>query len=455
MSKPPIAETGTVSLPVDRPSANSTVSFVLLVDGGPDQGSRFVVHPSTPSRTLVGTSPACSLRLTDRSVSRRHAALDVAGNRLKLTDVDSTNGTFVNGIAIVECYLDGGEFVRVGSTLLHVQRVDETVAEPLSARTCFGKMQGASEQMRRLYPLCEKLARSDVPVVIEGQTGTGKEVLAESLHEMGPRANGPFVVFDCTTVPASLAESELFGHEKGAFTGAVSAHKGLFEQAHEGTLLIDEIGDLDLQHQPKLLRAIQRNEIKRVGGSKLIKVDVRVLAATRRDLDREVQSGRFRDDLFFRLNVGRIELPPLSQRQGDVALLTRYFWEQFGAQRPVPQRMIEQFEAYDWPGNVRELYNAVSQYHALGDLARFDRAPRSTLPDGVPSPSQSEIVAEVLGLRLPLTEARQRVIADFEQRYLEHMLDAHGGNVTHAAAAAGVGRRYFHALIARRAGPER
>src|SRR4029077_11022397 len=164
-----------------------------------------------------------------------------------------------------------------------------------------------------------------VPVIIEGETGTGKEVLAESIHETSARAKGPFVVFACTTVPVNLVESELFGHERGAFTGAVAARKGVFEQAHGGTLLIDEIGDLDAALQPKLLRAIERSEIRRVGASHPTRVDVRILAATRRDLDREVQLGRFRDDLFHRLAVGRLELPPLRARRGDVALLARSF----------------------------------------------------------------------------------------------------------------------------------
>ncbi|MGH7270919.1 MAG: sigma 54-interacting transcriptional regulator, partial [Polyangiaceae bacterium] len=192
----------------------------------------------------------------------------------------------------------------------------------------FGRMLGRSAEMRRLYPLCARLAQSEVSVVIEGETGTGKEVLAEALHEASLRAAGPFVVFDCAAVAPSLLESALFGHERGAFTGALAQRIGIFEQAHGGTLFIDEIGELDALLQPKLLRAIERGEVQRVGSSRWEKVDVRILAATRRNLDREVHAGRFRDDLFFRLAVVRIELPPLRERHGDVAVLSAHFWGQ-------------------------------------------------------------------------------------------------------------------------------
>lgn len=178
----------------------------------------------------------------------------------------------------------------------------------------FGRLLGGSPAMRRLYPLCERLAGSTVPIVIEGETGTGKEQLAEALHEQSSRADKPFVILDCTTIAPNLIESELLGHEKGAFTGAMRTREGVFERANGGTLLIDEIGDLPLELQPKLLRAIERGVITRVGGSKPVVVDVRLLAATRRDLDREVQLGRFRDDLFHRIAVARVELPPLRER---------------------------------------------------------------------------------------------------------------------------------------------
>jgi transcriptional regulator with GAF, ATPase, and Fis domain len=294
-------------------------------------------------------------------------------------------------------------------------------------------------------------------VIIEGETGTGKEVLAEALHEQGPRARGPFVVFDCTAVPANRLESALFGHEKGAFTGAVSARAGVFEQADGGTLLIDEIGELDTSMQPKLLRCIQRSEVQRVGGTKWIKVNVRVLAATRRDLDREVQAGRFRDDLFYRLNVARVELPPLRRRHGDIELLTKHFWITLGgARQPIPPALLQRFIDYSWPGNVRELHNAVARHLALGELATHEASRISQIP-GAPEPSTrstgADFIEEVIDQKLPLPQARQKVVEEFERRYVESVLAQHGGSVAKAAEASGIARRYFQ-LIRARSKPE-
>ncbi len=310
-----------------------------------------------------------------------------------------------------------------------------------STAASFGPMLGASAEMRRIYPLCERLAAANVPVVIEGETGTGKEVLAEALHQLGPRA-GPFVVFDCTAVAATLVESELFGHERGAFTGAVAAHKGLFEQATGGTLLVDEIGDLDLSLQPKLLRAIERSEIRRVGGDRRIQVDVRVLAATRRNLDELVKEGRFRDDLFHRMAVARIALPPLRERTGDVQLLADHFLRELGADpSSLDVELLARWEAYGWPGNVRELRNAVARHIALGELGAHQSGPAE--------PLSLDSIERVLALNLPIRQARERVLEDFERRYLEHALGRHQGVVTHAAKASGVARRHFQRLRAR------
>jgi DNA-binding NtrC family response regulator len=292
--------------------------------------------------------------------------------------------------------------------------------------------------MRRLYPLMQRLAAAAIPAVIEGETGTGKELLAESLHAGGPRAGQPFVVFDCTAVPPNLLESELFGHKKGAFTGATENRTGLFEYANGGTLLIDEIGELDVALQSKLLRAIERREIRQVGSNQSVRVDVRVLAATRRDLDREVAAGRFRDDLFHRLAVGRIELPPLRRRRGDVPLLVAYFCAELEIDpRTIPSTVLARWDDHSWPGNVRELHNAVARFVALGELGH---APAPNLsPD-------ADVVDQILALGLPYVEARDRMVEEFTRRYLQSALDRSQGNVTNAAAASGVGRRYFQVL---------
>jgi transcriptional regulator with GAF, ATPase, and Fis domain len=255
-----------------------------------------------------------------------------------------------------------------------------------------------------------------------------------------------------------LLEAALFGHERGAFTGAVDQRVGVFEQANGGTLLIDEIGELDIALQPKLLRALERSEVQRVGSSTWTRVDVRVLAATRRDLDREVQAGRFRDDLFYRLAVGRIELPPLRSRRGDIAVLTRHLWRALGGdERPMPPGMLARFEDYAWPGNVRELANAVARVMALGELADHEDAglknaevEQAGPASGSYPPTPDDAIERILELELPLPRARQRIVEDFERRYVARVLRRFDGNVVRAAAASGIARRYFQILKARR-----
>ena len=426
-------------------------TFTVTVVEGASPGTLLTIDGSSPSRLLVGTSPACHVRLDDRQISRRHLALEPRGDRLRITDLGSTNGTEVDGVRILDALLAGGESIRIGSTRIRVDRQAEGVNAPIPSASGFGRVLGGSRAMRRLYPLCEKLARSDVAVVIEGETGTGKEVMAEAIHDASTRASGPFVVFDCTAIAPSLIEAELFGHERGAFTGAVAARRGVFEQANGGTLLIDEIGDLDFALQPKLLRALERGEIRRVGADRWIKVDVRIVAATRRDLDRAVQDGRFRDDLFHRIAVGRIELPPLRDRSGDVALLASRFWSQLGGSGDPPPRLLARWKDASWPGNVRELRNAVARAVALGgeEHARDeDRAAeaRAERLEG----ALDQLAGDAVQSREPIAVARQRVVDAFEERYLEHVLAAHQGNVTHAATAAGVARRHLQRLRTRR-----
>jgi two-component system, NtrC family, response regulator HydG len=424
--------------------------FRLSVVEGVDMGKSFELDGSQPYRVLVGTAGACTVQLTDRTVSRRHVGLDVVGKRVRISDLGSTNGTQVNGISITEAFLDGGELVTVGSTSFRLDRDDAATKVKLSTQTLFGQVVGASTEIRRLYPLCERLAQSSVPVIIEGESGTEKETLAESLHQEGPRAAGPFVVVDCSSVPANLLEAELFGYDAGAFAGSLTARPGVFEQANGGTLLVDEIGDVDLSNQAKLLRAIDRQEIRPVGGSRMVRVNVRLIATTTKDLDREVQAGRFRDDLLQRLAVARIELPPLRRRRGDIPLLVRHFCRELqGDEKSLSKELRRSWEDHSWPDNVRELRNTLARHLALGELANITE-------QGGPAAMQAELDAvEEPGdvfdraLVLPLGEARQKVVEEFERRYVERMLESHGGNVTRAAESAGVARRYFQILKAR------
>ncbi len=398
------------------PSEASGAAFLLSVVEGPDRGAALLVDGSLPSRAYVGTSSSCVLRLSDPEVSRRHLALEAIGQRLRVTDLASRNGTMADGVLVVEAFLRGGELLRLGKTAIGVERRESTEGPKVSPLERFGRVVGASPEMQRLYPLCERLAATDVPVILEGETGTGKEVLAEALHEQGPRAQGPFVVFDCAAVSPTVADSELFGLE------------GAFDQAHGGTLLFDEIGDLDLPLQSKLLRALDRS-------------DVRVLFATRRDLDRLVEVGWFREDLLQRIAVARLELPPLRRRAGDVRRLALHFARSIGGPAAtLPPDLVAQWEADPWPGNVRELRDAVARWLALDDLADELTAPSST----------GDLLEDLLAQHLPLVQARDKVVAELESRYAARVLAEHGGSIAQAADASGIARRHFQRARRRR-----
>lgn len=425
-----------------------TRGCVVTVIEGPDAGKQFVLEDVVTQRVLIGQSPVCAVCLTDRAVSRRHAALEGDRGTVRLLDLESSNGTYVHQLRVRDVYLRGGESVRIGSTTLRVDVDASTHVLQASEQASFHRVTGASPEMRALYPTFARLAASDVPVLIEGETGTGKEVLAESLHEASARRDAPFVIFDCTTVSGPLLEAELFGHERGAFTGAVASRRGLFEEAHGGTLFVDEVGDLDIALQAKLLRALEKKEVRRVGGNRWTRVDVRIVAATRRDLDREVQARRFRDDLFYRLAVARVELPPLRRRQGDIAMLTQAFWTALGGDEArLSPDLIQRFEEYSWPGNVRELHNAVARQIALGDSPLGEGStppPPSSRGDG------ADFIDRVVREGKPLPTARQEVVAELERRFVTRMLELHGGHVGRAAEACGIGRRYFQMIRAKR-----
>jgi DNA-binding NtrC family response regulator len=435
----------TLSTDVQVPSSAPAATYRLTVVEGADCESAYTVDGSQPGPALLGHSPTCDFRLTDRRVSRRHATLELDGRKLRVNDLGSTNGCFVNGVEVTSAVLRDGDVLRLGETVVAVQLLEAATVVHLAEATSFGRVVGASAEMRRLYPLCERLAASSVPVIIEGETGTGKEVLAESIHDLGPRANGPFVVLDCTSLPPSLAEAELFGHEKGAFTGAVGARRGVFEQAHGGTLLIDEIGDLEASLQPKLLRAIERSEVRRIGSERVTRFDVRVLCATRRDLDREVQAGRFRDDLFHRLAVARIELPPLRKRKGDVSLLANHCARELGHGSRLPEAVLLRWEQDPWTGNVRELRNAVARHLTLGDLAQVSETENAPAE----ASGSKDLIEALLADGVPFARARARVISAFEERYIAALLAAHGGSVRRAAEATGIARRQFQRVNAR------
>lgn len=410
-------------------------TFSVVVERGPDAGRSVELDGSAPAPLLVGKSSLCDLRLTDPEVSRRHLSLELVGSKLRVIDLGSTNGTFLGTARLGEALLAGGELLVLGATVLRIER-HATHPNPLVPHaSSFGRLLGSSRAMRRLYFLCRQLAQSSVPVVIEGETGTGKELLAEVLHEEGARSSGPFLLCDCASLRPSQAERILFGESSG------EEATGLFEQASGGTLCLDEVSELSPSLQGQLLRAVERGEIRRVDSARPLRVDVRVIALSRRNLDQEVQAGRLREDLFYRLAVGRITMPPLRSRAGDITLLARHFWSQCGGQAAPPEALLARFEDTSWPGNVRELRNAVARAVVQG----IDGPERELS-------GSSDPIDEILQLRLPLAEARQRVIDFFERRYLEQLLADHGGNVTHAAAASGIARRHLQRLRAKQRG---
>jgi two-component system, NtrC family, response regulator HydG len=321
--------------------------------------------------------------------------------------------------------------------------------ESLSPQVRFDTLIGESTAMQSVLELVRKAARSEANIVIQGESGTGKELVARAIHANSPRAAEVFVPVDCAALPEPLLESELFGHERGAFTGAERTKPGMFEVADRGTLLLDEVGELPLGLQAKLLRALQEREIRRVGGTKLIPIDVRLVSATNRDLGESVRKREFREDLFYRVNVILIALPPLRDRTGDVPLLAYHFLGRYGRNRERPLEGLDAdalalLEAYPWPGNIRELQNVIERACALADGPTLGLR---DLPDhirvrGRPAPA-------VPGKRLPLRQARETWLRVFTQEYLTDLLRDHGGNISQAAKTAGVDRKTLHRLLNR------
>jgi DNA-binding NtrC family response regulator len=391
---------------------------------------------------VVGRDEGAQIRVTDPEVSSIHCELRAVDQGILVKDLGSTNGTFVGSLRVLEAVVGQPAEITVGQTKIAIepsggkQRVDVGFSDR------FGELVGSAPKMRRVFGVLEKVARTPLSILILGETGCGKEVVARSVHDASDRKGKPFVVVDCGSIPATLAESLLFGHEKGAFTGATERKKGALQEADGGTLFLDELGELPLDLQPKLLRALAERQIKRVGSNTVEPIDVRVLAATRRDLGAEMNAGRFRSDLFFRIAQVRVELPPLRERKDDLPLLVTEVCKRVGkpdAAQAVLDWIESRLGGYDWPGNVRELVNVAQVAATLADT------PEAI--DDVLTLARDAQGDEARGPQTAFAEAKKTAIASFERDYFTQLSKGAKGNVSEMARQSGMERHHVRAYL--------
>jgi two-component system nitrogen regulation response regulator GlnG len=429
-SEDPAASTQTL-LPM---AAAEAVALKLVVVSGRDFGKTLALEKGA---YRVGKSPEADLELTDSAVSRQHLVVEPLRGGCRFRDEGSTNGAFFDGSRFSVIEVPTGAVVRVGQTELQVLPAARPNPLRPSDKNAFGRLLGEGLRMRQIFGLLERAAAGGADVLLQGETGTGKELAAEGLHTSGPRAAGPFVICDLAGTTPSLVESELFGHVRGAFTGAIADRAGAFERAHGGTLFLDEIGDLGLELQPRLLRALERRQVKRVGSDRYTEVDVRVVTASHKDLEEEVRAGRFREDLYHRVAVVTVTLPPLRERPEDLPMLVRALLERAGHRATATAVMSAETQtllrSHDWPGNVRELRNVIERAIRLG----VD----PDLPERSPS-ERAETHSE-----LPFKAAKEHLVTAFERDYLAALLERVDGNVSMAARESGIGRVYLHRLL--------
>ena len=428
-------EDGPAQLPVDTLSVE--------VSEGPDAGTRLVAETET---LTLGSAEGNDLVLGDPTISRYHAELERTEEGIRVRDNGSTNGVWIGAVRVQAATVPPGTTLKLGGTTLRVGEGERKHVK-LHGDDRLGDLRGRSAVMRRLMSQIERAARTEASVLIVGESGTGKELIARALHDLGPRQEDGFVTVDCGAMAPNLVASELFGPERGAFTSADRRHIGAFERAHGGTLFLDEIGELPAELQPNLLGALERRRFRRVGGREDIAVDVRVIAATNRDLRAEVNDGRFRLDLYYRVAVVTLRVPPLRERASDIPLLIEHFLEESGhgdaMEELFPPALLEELQRHHWPGNIRELRNLVEATVAMGeapvDMMAFDVSPPgSPDPDAIPMRGV---------FPLAYKDARAAVLHEFERRYLGHWLEESGGNVAKAARGARMDRSHlFHML---------
>jgi DNA-binding NtrC family response regulator len=421
--------------------ADAQRSYEIAVLAGPGAGLH---RPFDADELRVGKAPSNDLCLPDPTVSRFHCVIERTARGLLLRDLGSSNGTQVGGCWVQSVYLRPEVPVQAGQSIMQVRIAD--AERPAAAPRA--PLLGTSAETQRLIALLPQLARTGGTVLLEGETGTGKSLIARMIHSLGPRAAGPFVVVDAGALAPSLIESELFGHERGSFTGATERRVGAFESAHAGTVFLDEIGELPLELQPKLLRALEERVVRRVGSSQTVHLDVQVIAATNRNLSQAVKEGRFRADLYYRLEALRLTIPALRERRDDIPPLVEHFCRRTMADvdEALVQTLKQKFLHLAWPGNVRQLRNAVERAVLMGafehdlDLAASP-GPESMAPTPPPETTGSA------SLRLSFREAKEEAIAQWERDYLPRLMREAGGNLSRAARMARIDRGHLRELL--------
>ena len=392
---------------------------------------------------VIGSAQGCDIVVSDGAISRSHVELELRPDGIGVRDLGSRNGTFYLGHRIEKAVLSLGSRISVGRAILTLDADAEALGRaPLHEESEYGAMIGPSTKMRELFGRLSRLEGSLVSTLIEGESGVGKELVAQALHAHSRVAEGPFVAVNCGAIARELVASELFGHRRGAFTGAVDHRRGAFECADGGTIFLDEIGELPLDLQPALLRVLESGEIRPLGGERTQRVNVRVVAATNRDLLGETARGAFREDLFYRIAVIRLLVPALRDRREDIAILANHFASAHEAEgKPaLPPAIVEQLRARSWAGNVRELRNVVHAYMALGEL-----------PDdpGIVADALDRALDGYLTTSVPYADLKDGLLDRFTRLYLERLLAETNGNQSEAARVAGLDRGYLRRLLAR------
>lgn len=426
-----------------RPDATRASTVHWFVRGGTlisPAGARVKVGIDP---VLIGRDPSCAICIEDPEVSSIHCEVRAEGHGVVVRDLGSKNGTLAGPVRIREAVLTQACTLQVGTTRIGFEPGDGKERVDIGFDESFGPLVGSSPKMRHLFRVLSEVAPTDLSILINGETGCGKELVAHAVHEKSNRKNAPFVVVDCASIPGPLAESLLFGHEKGSFTGANERRAGAFHDAHKGTIFLDELGELPVELQPKLLRALSEKQVKRIGAHAYEPIDVRVIAATRRDLGQFMNSGRFRSDLFFRIAQVRIEIPSLRERREDIPLLVRTACARIGKAERAPevtQLVTTTLAQHEWPGNVRELVNVAS---VAASLSAGAEAVAALLP--LEGGSQSS--GENYDLSTPYGEAKRQAVAQFESKYFGELFRGTGGNVSEMARRSGMERHHIRPFL--------